>query len=358
MTSSDPRAQRSQQAAEDHAKRQDQAIQAGRQAAQQFGQQFGAPVDFSKGVDLAEKGRKGPAAPPPPVPGTVREPERPHVATPRPPEYDMRDEEDRARREAEHQRAQHQQALRDAGVPGVPGGFTGLDAGGPGGPAGGPDVRQAVRTRKRPVHPLLAQLRQEFGVAGDQKPTVDVRVADHLWTFCQLTPDMIALAARMADTTAATASEHEIRAQHAAVCCSVVAIDGEPIWRVVGQDPGPQDDMSFPLLPRGPIRQQAAVRFFGELVDGMKFRLIEALYEAYVAKVDTADEVKGYTQYELVDHVTWVCSTLDCQHKIVRARRYHEDGTEQYPFCEVHGTPMVDVAVTKPRVQEDAGPLP
>jgi hypothetical protein len=347
------RARDSRAAAEDHVKQQEAVLAAAKQAAAQFGQQLGQPVDFSQGVDLAEK-RPMPA---PPAPGTVREPVRPNVPVPRPPEYDMREEAERAQREAEAQRTAHARALQDAGVPGPGFGPGPQDPGGPGGRPAGLDV-QAVRSRKRPVHPLLAQLRHEFGVAGDQKPTVDVRVADHTWTFCQLTPDMIALAARMADTIAVTASEHGIRSQHAAVCCSVVAVDGVPVWQVVGEDPGPQDDVTFPLVPRGNIRQRAAVKFFAELIDGMKFRLVEALYEAYVAKVDRAESVRGYTSYEQVDHVTWVCTTLDCDHRIVRARRYRDDGTAVYPFCELHGSPMVDVAVTKPRVEGDTSPLP
>jgi hypothetical protein len=329
-----------QRRAQEHAQTVEAEMAARSSAIAEVGQKLGMPIDFSQGI---------PMGPPQPKTGTVKEPVRQRIVIPKPPEVTRAEEEELSKQEAEAERVQYENDMRAAGIP----------VGPPPNPAdfqSKKTKREAVVGRKKPPHPLLTQLRHEFGIGSDQKPPVDVKVADHVWTFVPLTPDLVSLAARAADSLAETIGEHSLRAKQAAVCFSIVAVDSVPVWLMLGLEPTDHDNVSFPLIPKGPIRQNAAVMLFGELTSGMKNRLMDALYEAYMAKVDPEGSVASYTSYEKTDHVVWVCVEPDCEHKFSKPRHY--EGDQELPYyCQIHGSVMIDVSTTKPRIDEDLRPL-
>ena len=318
--------------AAEHSKNLAEQMEMRAMAIDQIGTRLGAPVELD------------PLPKPPPAPkvGTTKSPPRNPHTVPRPPELTRAEEEQLTREEAEQERQQHVSAVRDSKTVGhqnhdhLP--------------------KREKLQNKKPAHPLLTQLRHEFGIGSDQKPPIDVRVADHVWTFVPLTPDFIALAARVGDSLSETTGEHALRTKQAAVCFAIVAVDSVPVWLMFGLEPGPNDNVDFPLLPKGPIRQSAAVLLYSELTGGLKNRLLEALYEAYVAKIDTDGSVASYMTYEKLDHVVWLCGTDECQYRIVRPRRY--EGDQELPYyCELHGTMLIDISTTKPRIDEDLRPL-
>lgn len=342
----DPQKERlAQRRAQEHAQTVEAEMAARGAAVAEIGQKLGAPVDFSQGI---------PFGPPPAAKtGTSKAPVRPNVVIPKPPSHTRAEEEEQSRLEAESERENYNAALRAAGVP--------TDA-----PVNPDDFRSKKPLpkrdtskvgHKRPVHPLLLQLRGEFGIGTEQKKPIDVKVAEHLWTFVPLTPDLIALAARAADSLSETLGEHALRAKQAAVCFSIVAVDSVPVWLMFGVDPTDQDNIEFPLIPKGPIRRTAAIALYSELTDGMKNRLLEALYEAYLAKVDPQGEVASYTSYEKTTHVVWVCSDPDCNQKLTEPRHYNADNEELPYYCKVHGTEMLEISTTKPRIDEELRPL-
>jgi hypothetical protein len=328
--------------AQGHAKTLEAQQEARNAAVSILGQPLGQPLDLNPG--------------PPPAArvGDFKAPPKSNISAPQHPLATQREEEEQSKREADADRQAYEDEMRTAGVP-MP-------------PAADPQQfqsRQATRPprapvkpgAKKPQHPLLQQLRHEFGIGSDEKPPLDVRVADHVWTFTPLTPDLIALAARAADSLSETASEHSLRAKQAAVCFSIVACDGVPIWMMLGLEPGSKDNVDFPLIPKGPIRRMAAIALYGELTDNLRNRLLEALYEAYTDKVDPEEEVASYMSYEAVDHVLWLCPEKDCEHKFHKPHRYDAQERELPYFCELHGTVMMDSATTRPRIDEDLRPL-
>jgi len=282
---------------------------------------------------------------PPPLPrtGTSRASERQPVHAPHPPRMSREEEAELTRAEAEAQQREYEADLELAGVPQPK-----------------PPVRKAPERliqREKQQHPLLRQLRAEFGVGTADHAPVEVQAAEHRWTFIQLTPEMIAMAARMADVLSQTSSEHSIRLQQMSVCASIVAIDGTPVWKVMGIEPQKDDNIDDPMVPRGGIRMRAALALYGEIVDRMRNRLIDVLFEAYVAKVDRQGEVRGYGSYEKTSHVVWLCAEEGCQTKRLLPRRFNADNEELAYYCEVHGTALYDVATAPPRIDEQIDPL-
>lgn len=334
-----------QRRAQDHAQTVEAEMAARGAAIDEIGQKLGAPIDFSQGI---------PFGPPPAAKtGSTKAPVRPDVVIPKPPSHTRAEEEEQTKLEAEAERHNYEAAMRAAGVP--------VDA-----PVNPDDYRSKKPlpkrdtsrvAHKRPVHALLTQLRSEFGIGTEQKKPIDVKVAEHIWTFVPLTPDLIALAARAADSLSETLGEHALRAKQAAVCFSIVAVDSVPVWLMLGLDPGEHDNIDFPLLPRGPIRRNAAIALYSELTDGMKNRLLEALYEAYLAKVDRQGEVASYMSYEKTNHVVWVCSDPDCETKLTKPRHYNAENEELPYYCEIHGTELLEISTTKPRIDEELRPL-
>lgn len=345
--SNDTKALLAKRRAEEHAKNIQEQMAQRAAAVEAFGATLGNPVDFSAGVPT------GPA--PAARTGTTKQapPSSVYIPTPPPEEVDEDAEaQAQAQAQAEAEEADYAAAMAEAGKrpkPVNPADFRSKKQ---------PPLRKPLGlASKKPKHPLLAQLHTEFGLGIEENPAIDVQVADHKWSFVPLSPDLIALAARAADTMSETASEHNIRAKQAAVCFSVVAIDDIPTWEVLGLEPTERDDISQPRVPRGPLRQRAAVGLYGEMVSGLTNRLLDALYEAYMAKVDPAGRVKSYTAYEKQEHIVWVCREPDCTHQISRPRRYDDERNEQSYFCELHGAELFPVDSTKPRIDEDLGPL-
>jgi hypothetical protein len=322
--------------AQEHAKALEDQMAARNAAVSVMGQSIGEPMDF----------RPGP--PPPARTGDVKAPPRSNLAAPVHPLISQKEEEEQSRIEAEAQKASYEQDMLDAGMPVRPAQQVNPASFGSRKPA----APQKLRAKK-PQHPLLQQLRSEFGIGSDDKPPQDVRVADHTWTFVPLTPDLIALSARAADTLSETVSEHSLRAKQAIVCFSIIACDNVPIWEMLGLEPSDRDDVSYALIPKGPIRRQAAIGLYAELTDGMKNQLIERLWEAYKVKIDPEEAVASYTAYEATNHVLWACREPECEFQINKPRRYDAKERELPWHCIEHGTELFAVSESKPRVDEE-----
>lgn len=307
-----------------------QNMQSKQAATAMVGKALGAPMDFSKGIPLGN-----------PAVGTQKTANVPRVHTPRPPDEAFIDEERiRASQAAAAQAAAAgAQPLSDEEYEAMSNGTAPPPAAPPASRS-----RQAPKVEpigKKPAHPLLRQLRSEFGLAGeDAKAPVEVHVAEHVWSFIQPTPDMIAFAAQLADTMASTTTEHALRTQQAILTGSIVAVDGTPVWEIFGLEPGERDDVTQPLNPKGPIRRRAALMLFNELTEVHTNRLLDVLYEAYKAKVDVEGEALSYAFYESIKAVSWVCTVEGCGHKVYRETKQNEKGEVMPYFCENHGVPL------------------
>ncbi len=347
---SDSKERLSQARAEEHARNLEAGNLARQANAAEIGAKLGQTVDFSQGIPM------GP--PPTAAVGSNRVPQRPDLAIPKPPSQTRQEEIQQSQDEAEAEREAYNEAMREAGIPSNPVVDPAQFAARPQRPLKTAPLKfsppQPARPQKKKLlHPLLTQLRSEFGIGDEAKPPIEVKVAEHSWTFVPLSPDMIATVSRWSDNLAETAGEHAVRTRQAAVCCSIVAVDGTPVWEMMGLTPLENDDTSFPLLPKGTLRQRAALSLFVELTDGMKNRLLDALIEAYLAKVDPEGSVAGYTAYEKVDHIVWVCPGENCEHKLVRPPR-----PDDAPYhCEFHGLAMVNMSIIKPGIDEALSPL-
>ncbi len=309
-----------------------QTMNARNAATSMVGERLGAPMDFTKGIPLGT-----------PQVGSQKAPNVPRVHTPMPPEEAFVDEERirAAQAAAAKATASGGRPLSDAGYEAMRNGDELPPEAPPPPPSNRRQAPKIDPIGKKPTHPLLKQLRSEFGLAGeDAKPPVEIQVAEHVWSFIQPTPDMIAFAAQLADTLASTATEHELRTQHAILTGSIVAVDGIPVWEMFGLEPGERDDVSKPLNPKGPIRRRAALMLFNELTEQHSNKLLEVLYEAYKAKVDVEGEALSYAFYESIKAVSWSCPVEGCGKKIYREVKQNESGEIMPYFCEDHGVAL------------------
>jgi len=349
---------RAERMAREHAEQTKATMDARSAALETLGDRIGLPLE-NRGVNL------GP--PNPPKAGSYTRPTPQPIDIPRPPTHSREEELQLSLEEAENERHMHhgrssldqqippdddrpnqelsprERRLRQMQVDGLP---------------MPPQAIQQRMLRKKPVHPLLLQLRHEFGSGTSEKPTTDIKVADHTWSFMPLTPDLVATAARIADTISKTPTEHVIRSSQAAVALSIVAVDSIPVWMMFGLEPTLEDDVNFPLIPKGPIRRLAAVRLMTEL-DGLHNQLMSRLQEAYTDKIDTVGVAKAYSEYETtVEYVHWVCSDPDCAQEIQRPRKFDPETNDELPyFCEIHGLEMIDAGTLHHRMEENLNPL-
>jgi hypothetical protein len=197
------------------------------------------------------------------------------------------------------------------------------------------------------------QLRIDLGL--DTQKTIDLTVADHLWSFYPLTPEMTTLAMRIADMGSTETTERALLQQYAGVCCSIVAIDKTPLWEVFSIDPEMDDDISHPLVPKGRIRQRAALALLQELMTNSKLGVLQSLLEAYNDKVDPEGAVKGYTEYTTEKYYKFTCSVEGCDFHIVRSKRFDDSNRELAYYCELHGAILNDAPVTD--LKEGLSPL-
>ena len=189
-----------------------------------------------------------------------------------------------------------------------------------------------------PVNPILRQLRLDFGI--DTQKTIDLKIADHVWSFYPLSPEMTTLALRIAEMGSDANTERMLLQQYAAVCCSVVAIDNEPLWKVFSIEVEKGDDISQPLNPKGRVRQRAALALLQELMTNSKLGVMQKLIEAYEAEVDPSGVVKGYTDYTSETYYRFTCPVKGCNIHIVRSKRFDDQNKELSYFCEQHGEVM------------------
>ena len=214
--------------------------------------------------------------------------------------------------------------------------------------------KPAVKPKKEvPSHPILQQLRVDLGL--DTQKTIDLTIADHKWSYYPLTPEMTTLAMRIADMGSTEPTERTLLQQYAGVCCSIVAIDGTPLWEVFSIEPEKDDDVSHPLVPKGRIRQRAALALLQELMTNSKLGVLQSLLEAYNDKVDPEGVVKGYTEYTTEKYYKFTCSVEGCDFHIVRSKRFDDANRELAYYCELHGAILNDAPVTD--LKEGLSPL-
>lgn len=186
----------------------------------------------------------------------------------------------------------------------------------------------------RDAHPILRQLRADLGL--DNRSTIDVTVADHVWSFTPLTPEMTALAFRIAEIASTVDVEKALIQEYAAVCCSIVAIDHEPVWKVFDLAPEKGDDVTNPMHPKGRLRQRQSLTLLTELMTNMQIHVLAELMKAYDAEVDSSGEIRGYTYYKN-DHYKYICLVDGCEFNIHRPKRFDSDNKELPYYCEIHG---------------------
>jgi hypothetical protein len=143
------------------------------------------------------------------------------------------------------------------------------------------------------VNPVLAKLRQDFGI--DSIPTEDVTLGESTFTLRILETGSVSMAVRFADTISLSDRESVLNLQLSCVAFSIQAIDGVPLWQVFNipvdddQKITVQGKETFKFAPMSPppsMRIQAATQFMDFLATESAPSLVDELWKAYGEKVD------------------------------------------------------------------------
>jgi len=152
-------------------------------------------------------------------------------------------------------------------------------------------------------HPLLKKLREDFGI--DHIPLEDISINGHIFTMRVLDTASVTASLRFADTLSITPRENIINLQIALVSFAVLAIDGEPLWKIfeipLGHDEkimveGQERPVFDPMKPPLRVRTMGATQFMDFLNNTATASLIEELWKTYNSRVDPKASLEKLTE--------------------------------------------------------------
>ena len=143
------------------------------------------------------------------------------------------------------------------------------------------------------THPFLVKLRQDFGI--EAIPLEEIKVGPTTFTMRVLDGNSVTTAVRFADTLSLSPRENELNLQTAMSAFAVVAIDGEPLWKVFDVPleehervmvEGVWKAVFDPLNPPERVRMMASTKFMDFLSKEATMDLQSELWDAYQKRVD------------------------------------------------------------------------
>ncbi len=196
------------------------------------------------------------------------------------------------------------------------------------------------------VHPVLARMLRTFGLSNTKSFDIDLfSPAGDKVTYSMTVLPEEATAVAIQDSKARTDLSDELQVayfQNAYVSMSIVAIDGEPVWKIFGIEPLPEeaivldrDPKNVPVRMRRECSRKLTGFFWSEL--GPVADKLWTFYEEVVAKQSRISSSYEREQRELV---RFVCPIDGCTNVEFQKLRF-EEGEEQPWYCKVHGTIMV-----------------
>jgi hypothetical protein len=149
-------------------------------------------------------------------------------------------------------------------------------------------------------HPLLKKLRQDFGI--DAIPLEEVKIGSHVFTLRVLDAGAVTTAVRFADAMSIGARENELNLQTCLASFAVVAIDGEPLWKVF-DIPLEETERVFvegqwkpvfdPTNPPDRVRMMASTKFMDFLSKEATMDLMSEIWSNYKEKVDPKGSIES-----------------------------------------------------------------
>jgi hypothetical protein len=156
-----------------------------------------------------------------------------------------------------------------------------------------PIPNRAPKPAAGQTHPFLQKLRQDFGI--ESIPLEDIKVGPTTFTMRVLDGNSVTTAVRFADTLSLSPRENELHLQTAMAAFAVVAIDGEPLWKVFDTPleehervmvEGVWKAVFDPLNPPERVRMMASTKFMDFLSKEATMELQSELWDAYQKRVD------------------------------------------------------------------------
>jgi hypothetical protein len=150
-------------------------------------------------------------------------------------------------------------------------------------------------------HPLLKKLRQDFGI--DAIPLEEVKIGTHVFTMRVLDGAAVTTAVRFSDALSIGPRENELNLQTCLASFAVIAIDGEPLWKVF-EIPLEHDERVFvegqwkpvfdPKTPPDRVRMMASTKFMDFLSKEATMELMSELWTSYKKRVDPKGSISSF----------------------------------------------------------------
>lgn len=182
------------------------------------------------------------------------------------------------------------------------------------------------------LHPILRKIRQEFGI--ETVPSVTVEIGSVKWTMAPLNQEMLGYALRMADSLSASISEHTVKLMIARAACSVVAIDGIPIYKIFNVKLEKDEKILNYVNPPSRVRKLCANNVYDLVALDTVSSLGRMLADEYEEKLESKTE----TTIDNKVKATYVCPKCGKEEKL--EERFTEGGERIPYFCRDDGSLM------------------
>ena len=199
--------------------------------------------------------------------------------------------------------------------------------------------RSAVPVATKPTvkrHPVFDSLLRDFGIAQELKFEV---YKGHKFTFRQYNAEQNTFCISLADTLSTSALEYNERIRQNLVAVSLVAIDDNPIYEVLGYDPREagfvlQDPFNFPsklsMLLVEHIRKLFLEQFAPAVIMDL-WSIYDSLFPASSIKDPAASSEEVWR---------FKCPVNGCTHSVDAVPEFDSQGLPRKYFCPEHGNEL------------------
>ena len=199
-------------------------------------------------------------------------------------------------------------------------------------------------------HPVVQKLLAKFGLKKSPKYDLDVYTPDGetkiTYTMTQV-PDEISMWAleQARDKNVTTGSDRTafVYFEVLFTCCSVVAMDGEPAWRIFEIKPTEQEAQTLANDPFDlSLRMRKAIGYqLAQLMWSKTLPFADKLIEFYQQKITQKKMFSSFDR-EQEGTVRYVCPVDGCTNYEIAKPEYDEEtGAEKELFCKIHGVSLI-----------------
>jgi len=192
-------------------------------------------------------------------------------------------------------------------------------------------------------HPVVLRMLEKFGISKTKKHVLELYPTDNLedkfsYTMAAVPEELAIWCLNEARDKQITEGELSSVSyfHHLLSCCSVVGIDGTPVWQIFNvtlNDPEIQKMQDDPFRMSTRVRKECARNLAAMLWTDTR-PITDKLFEFYDSKINT--KVKSSNDLDIDGMYRYVCPLDSCT-----VLEFFKPENEQQYFCKIHGVNLV-----------------